>query len=38
MRFSDQGIALTEHKIKALKETKQPNSSSELRSFLGLAT
>ena len=38
LRFSDKGIALTEHKIKALKEAKTPKTASELRSFLGLAT
>ena len=38
LKFSDKGIALTEHKIKALKEATTPKTASELRSFLGLAT
>jgi len=38
LRFSDKGIALTDHKIKALKEASPPKTASELRSFLGLAS
>jgi len=38
LKFSDKGIALTEHKIKALKEATPPKTASELRSFLGLAS
>lgn len=38
LKFSKDGIAITESKIKALKDAKAPNTASELRSFLGLAT
>ena len=37
MKFSKDGIALTDEKIRALKEAKLPITQSELRSFLGLA-
>ena len=36
MKFSKDGIALTDEKIRALKEAKLPITQSELRSFLGL--
>ena len=37
MKFSKDGISLTDDKIKALKEAKLPKTQSELRSFLGFA-
>ena len=37
MKFSKEGIAITDEKIKALKEAKLPDTQSELRSFLGFA-
>ena len=38
MKFSQEGLALTDSKIKALKEAPLPSTQSELRSFLGLST
>ncbi len=35
MKFSKDGISITDEKVKALKEAKLPNTQSELRSFLG---
>jgi hypothetical protein len=37
LKFSSEGVALKEEKIKALKEFKTPNNAAELTSFLGLA-
>ena len=36
LKFSNKGIAITDHKIKALRDAKPPKTSSELRSSLGL--
>jgi hypothetical protein len=38
LNFSENGISITEQKLKALKVAKSPITASELRSFLGLAT
>ena len=38
LNFSQNGISITEQKLKALREAKPPKTASELRSFLGLAT
>jgi transposase InsO family protein len=38
LQFSCDGIAVTEAKVKALREAKSPQTKAELRSFLGLAT
>ena len=38
MKFSAEGIALTDARIKALRDAKKPETQSELRSFLGLAS
>jgi hypothetical protein len=38
MKFSKEGISITDEKIKALKEANLPVTQSELRSFLGFAT
>ena len=35
MKFSKNGVAITDEKIRALKEAKLPSTQSELRSFLG---
>ena len=37
MKFSSEGISITDEKVKALKEAKLPITQSELRSFLGFA-
>ena len=38
LKFTTEGIALTDEKIRALKEASLPKTQSELRSFLGLAS
>ena len=38
LKFTEEGIAITKEKIKALKEADLPKTQSELRSFLGLAS
>ena len=38
MKFSDKGVALTDARVKAVRDAKKPETQSELRSFLGIAS